>query len=236
MKTVKWLAIGTAVCLFINFRAVATTLYDNGVNPSGYDLTMANNVEVGSEILLGTTPNSYYLTNFSFNFYSSGTYADVQLDVIIQLNNGPTYNGYATPGSVLYESGFFNISSQGGDGGLDFDISDLSLGDTTPLNSNVTIANDFTLSFIVSGLGEGDVFALDLYDPATVGSNYGDYWYNTGTESSPDWELLTNSESGPIGIASIFQGSLSPAPEPTAISLGVLSGVAWLVAARRRRQ
>jgi hypothetical protein len=237
MKTVKWLAIGTAVCLFVNFKAAGDVLYNNAANNTGYQLTMANGQQTGSEILLGTPPNSYYLTNFSFNYSSSGSaWGDVTLDVILQLNDGPTYNGYATPGTVIYDSGTFNPANLNGDGGLDFTIDDLSLGDTVPLNSNATIANDFTLSFIVTGLTGDDAFALDLYNPATIGANYGDYWLNLGTQASPNWELLTNSISGPVGVASEFYGSVTPAPEPTVISLGILSGVGLLLAARRRRQ
>jgi hypothetical protein len=237
MKTIKWLAIGTVVCLLVNFKAAADTLYNNSANNTGYRLTMSNGQQVGTEILLGTAPNSEYLTNFSFNFYSSGTYADVTLEVLLQLNNGtPAFNGYDTPGTVIYDSGAFQISSQNGDGGLDFNYNDLTVGDTVPLNQFTTIANDFTLSFVVEGLAEGDTFALDLYDPATVGSNYGDYWLNTGTVGSPNWELLTNSMSGPIGVASVFQGSLTPAPEPAALSLSILGGAGLLLAIRRRRQ
>jgi len=236
MKTIKWLAIGTVVCLFVNFRAAGDTLYDNSANNTGYRLTVANNQQVGSEILLGTAPNTEYLTNFSFNFYSSGTYADVTLEVLLQLNNGPTVDGYGSPGTVIYDSGAFQISSQGGDGGLDFSYNDLTVGDTVPLNPFTTIANDFTLSFVVTGLTGGDTFALDLYDPPASGENYGDYWLNTGTVGSPNWELLTNSVSGPIGVASVFQGSPTPAPEPAALTLSILSGAGLLLAIRRRRQ
>jgi len=228
MKTLKWLAIGTAACLLISFRATADVLYNNSVNNTGYALQLANGVEVGDEINLAS---SEYLTNFSFNFYSSGTYADVTLEILFQLNDGTPYNGYNTPGTVIYDSGAFTIASQNGDGGLSFDINDLSLNDTVPLNSNTPMPTDFTFSLIVSGLGDGDVFSVDLYNPPTVGGNYGDYWLDNGGS----WELLTNSETGPIGFASLFQGSVTPAPEPAAIAISLLSGAALLLALRRRR-
>lgn len=229
MKTVKWLAIGAAACLLISFRAAGDVLYNNGVHNTGYSLGLVNNQEVGDEINLAS---SEYLTNFSFNFYSSGSYSDVTLEILFQLNDGTPYNGYNTPGTVFYDSGPFSISSQNGDGGLDFDINDLSLGDTVPLDSNALMPTDFTFSLIVSGLGEGDVFDVDLYNPTTVGGNYGDYWLNNGGS----WELLTNSETGPIGFGSIFYGSLTPAPEPATITISLLSGAALLLAARRRRK
>jgi len=234
MKNIKWLAIGTAACLFLSFRASADILYNNGVNNSGYTLTLQNGQEAGNEILM---TGSYYLTNFSFNYYSSGSdYGDVTLEILFQINNGTPYNGYNTPGTVIYDSGPFSLPNNNGDGGLDFSINDLSLGDTVPLNSNTPLPSDFTVSYIVQGLTEDDVFGLDLYDPpagGTPGSSYNDYWYNPGT----GWILDTNNVApSDNDIASIFYGSLTPAPEPATISIGILSGAALLLMAKRRRQ
>ena len=236
LKSLNWLAIGTVVCLFVNFRASADTLYDNSTNNTGYQLAVTNNQEVGDEIVLGTAPNTEYLTNLSFNFYSSGTYADVTLEVILQLNNSGTYfNGYETPGTVVYDSGAFQLTSQNGDGGLDFSYDDLTIGNTVNLDPFATIANDLTLSFVVTGLAAGDVFSIDLYNPVATGSSYADYWLNLGTVGSPDWALETNSLT-PVNFATVLQGSTTPAPEPGIISLSILGGAGLLVAIRRRRQ
>src|ERR1700722_915002 len=222
MKTVKWLAIGSAVCLFINFRAAGDIIYNNSTGNTGFRLDAANNQEVGDELNLSGP--GYYLTNFSFNFYTSIASGDnVTLEVLFRNNDGAPFNGYATPGSIFYDSGAFSLNSVTNDGGLDFDISDLSTGDTVPLNSNVPMPTNFSFSVVVTGLEGSDVFALDLYNPVTVGSSAPDYWLNPGG----GWELLTNSDT-PVNFGAVFQGSLTPAPEPAVISISLLSGAAWL--------
>src|SRR6266851_219171 len=90
----------------------ATIIYDNSVN----DLFTRFNpgtIEVGDEILLGSTER--YLTNFSFEYYGTNTASpgnvtfagSVQARIRFYQNDGAPFNGYATPGSVIYDSGWF---------------------------------------------------------------------------------------------------------------------------------
>ena len=84
MKTVKWLVIGMTVCLLFNFRATAQTPFYYNYGDNGGLLNFANGDEVGNQIIV---PSGNYLTNFDLPFYDSGTYGDVNLEIIFQLND-----------------------------------------------------------------------------------------------------------------------------------------------------
>jgi hypothetical protein len=98
---------------------------------------------------------------------------------------------------------------------LDFDLL------ATPVN----IPNDFTLAVVVTGLAGGDTVGIELFDPATTGQNFGDYWFNNGG----GWQLLTNTV--PTDFGAQFLGTV---PEPSSVRLGVagaalLAGLTWFV-------
>ena len=92
--------------------------------------------------------------------------------------------------------------------------------------------SEFTFSVIVTGLLEGDTFGLYLNDPPSVGTVYNDYWYNN---NGGPWQDLSFAD-GTNNFALELDGSPTPAPEPTAIAISLLSGAGLLLAARRRRQ
>jgi hypothetical protein len=225
MKTVKWLAIGMTACLLFNFRGAAQTPFYYNYGDNGGLLNITNGEEVGNEIL---ALSGNYLTNFDLPFYDSGTYGDVNLEIIFQLNNGAG----GSPGTVFYDSGTFALDLPIGNGALDFNINDLTTGDIVPLNINATIPTDFTFSVIVKGLTGDDTFGLYLNDPPTVGTSYNDYWFNNNESG---WQDLSFAD-GTNNFALELDGSPTPAPEPTTIAISLLSGAGLLLAARRRRQ
>jgi len=68
---------------------------------------------------------------------------------------------------------------------------------------------DFTFTVTFSGLTGDQTVDLPVFDPPSVGTNYGDYWFDL----SGNWELLTNSSGAQIAFNSEFQGQPSPTPE-----------------------
>jgi MYXO-CTERM domain-containing protein len=212
------------------------TLYQDTANPSGQVMNLGNNQQVGEQVWLGPTAPEY-LTNFSFQYYSAAaTYSgSVQMDVRLYANDGTLFNGYARPGTVLFDSGNFTLANPWSVNGTNsatvvFQLSDLLSG-TTPLNQNLSLPTNFTFSVTVSGLSGADAVGLPIFGPAQVGWNAGDYWYDV----SGNWQLLTNS-SGPVAFGSQFLGQTTPTPEPTVLGLGALGAAALLVIARRRQR
>jgi hypothetical protein len=229
----KVIVLGIAAFLATNVAVHGTTLYSDASTDTGNSLNFTNGWTLGNEIELGNGINSASITSFSFEIYSTefafagGT--NVTMQAFLYANNGTPFNGFSTPGTLLYDSQPFILLTP-----LIYSIANgLPISDAVTLNfdlsgSPVTVGNDFTLAIEVNGLAGSDSVGLELFGPATVGQNFGDYWLNTGSS----WELLTNNV--PTDIGAQFTGTV--APEPSTVSLGVigamlLMGLTWL---RRR--
>ncbi len=186
----------TGIVLAGNVGVRGDTLYQNTANPSGQVMNLGNNQQIGEQVWLGPTVPEY-LTSFSFEYYSPGpalTYSgSVQMDVRLYANDGTPFNGYATPGTILFDSGNFALANPWSVNGTNsgtvvFQLSDLLSG-TTPLNQNLSMPTNFTFSVTVSGMSGGDAVGLPIFgEPPQVGWNAGDYWYDV----SGNWQLLTN--------------------------------------------
>ena len=226
-------------------------LYNNSstlVNPFMV-MNFTNNAQIGDQIWLGSGATPQYLTYFSFEYYdpyNSSTWpsgqAYIQADIRLYMNDGTPFNGYNTPGTLFYESGFVNIPSTWVISGtnaatIQFTTSDLfnpsGSGSVMALNPNFALPTNFTFSVTFSGLLGTDSVGLPSFYPPTVGGNTPDYWYNN--PDSGNWELLTNSL-GPVGFGARFVGSPTPTPEPTVLCLGALGAAAIVVITRRRRR
>lgn len=225
----KIIAAGVGVLLLTGVPVYGDILYNNTTTDLGRSLNFINGQAIGNQIIMGNGFTSATVTNFSFEIYSTlpafaGT---VQMQVFLYANNGALTNGYAMPGTVLYNSGLFALPTpQSFSGGLNAGtlFFDLSL---TPTN----LPNNFTLAAVVTGMTGSDAVGMELFNPATVGLNYDDYWVQNGTGS---WALMTNSV-GPVDFGARFNGT--GVPEPSTLGLSVvgallLIGSFWL----RRRQ
>ena len=97
--------------------------------------------------------------------------------------DGPLFNGYSTPGTSFYDSGLFSVGSPTPRSTFVFTAgSDFAAGGLYVPSSDITWSVQFT------GLGTGDDLGVDIYSPPTVGSDFPDWWENTGS----GWTLNTN--------------------------------------------
>jgi len=227
MKTVvqKMIAVGAGLFLTTNAAVYGTQiLYSNASTDTGSSLNFVNSTTIGDEIEMAGAASSYTLTSFKFEYYSPNASfsGDVQMDILLYANDGnigsPNGNGFEnTPSTILYNSGSFALETptQYGYGHYaTLTISSLS----------VTVPQDFTLAFEVTGLAGGDTAGLELFSSPTVGQNNGDYWYHVDNDNN-GWQLngLAGTETG---FGAEFEG-ISAVPEPSAY--GAIAG-AWLLA------
>ena len=232
-KNVLLVAGALVMSLSLPLRA-QTVIYNNSVNDQLYRFNPGT-TEIGDEILLANTER--YLTLFSFEFWGTNT-ADpsntsfagaVQARVRFYQNDGPVFNGYATPGTLFYDSGWYGgfaptprstlvYTEAGGDfpgGGL-----------YMPVISNMTWSVQF------QGMGATDSLGVDIYSPPVVGQNYDDYWEYDSANNV--WTLLQN-PSAPNGQMN-FGALMEAVPEPSALALSLVGGLSILAMTRRLRR
>jgi hypothetical protein len=222
--TQKIVFIGSGM-FWLTVSAQGAILYNNTSTDTGNSLDLLNGAMIGNEVkLAGVT--SAFVTNFSFEIYSTlATFAggaNVQMEAFLYANNGTNFNGYASPSTTLYDSGLFTLLTPQQSEGLNavtlnFDLS------STP----ASVGNDLTLAIVVTGLTNSDAVGMELFDPASVGQNYGDYWANN---NGAGWKLLTNSV--PTDFGAKFSGTA--APEPSTLGLGAI-GMALLMGFNKLR-
>jgi hypothetical protein len=218
-----------------------TFVYQNTGTDATKNINLTNGVVIGQEINLNSAnlAAAPYLTNFSFEFYSTNTsFAGTpQMDVKFYKNDGTTYNGYARPGTLFYESGYFNLvaplsftSPAGYVGTYVFDSTALYTG-VGSMSTSLTLPQDFTVVFTVTGLNSSlNQVGLEAFGPPQVGTNYGDFWVNNGS-----WALQTNN-AGLLGLGMQFNNSPTPAPEPSVLGLGAMGLVMLGQFIRRRKE
>jgi hypothetical protein len=231
----KAMAAGAGIMLVSSAGVRGTVLYQDTLFNTGQVMNFPSGDQIGEQIWLGTGTTPMYLTNFSFQYYSPVTsyVGPVQADVILYQNNGAPFNGYSTPGSAFFVSGWFDLPnpwslpSATNSATAVFQLSDLQAG-AIGLAPNFILPSNFTFSVTFRNLQGADSVGLPIFNPPSVGFNAGDYWYDV----SGNWELLTNSI-GPIAFGAQFLGT--PIPEPSGICLGALGLVALTAMARRRR-
>lgn len=231
MKTFvkKIMAVGVGVWLLAGVVAHADYVYDNSAGLSGYTLNFTNGLILGNEIVMGNGFSSAYITNFSFEIYSSllspFAGANVQMQVFLYANNGTPFNGFATPSGVLYDSGLFTLLTPWQYSGIDRVTLNFNLIGGSPI-----VSSNFTFAAVVTGLAPTDSVGFEIYTNTAVGTNYNDFWQNAGS----GWTLLTNP--APTSIGAQFQGVATPEPSTIGLSVigaSLLLGSSWL---RRRKQ
>lgn len=176
--------------------AVASVVYDNSLNDLLYRFDPGTK-EVGDEIILDGSAR--WPAQFAFEFWGIGTNngsftGGVRARLRFYRNDGPLASGYATPGSLLFDSGPFPIPATPR---ATARFENLQLEALLPLTQPLPESFTWTVQF--SGLASGDSAGLDLYSPPVVGNNYTDYWEWDGG----DWQLKDN-----LGVSMDFAARL----------------------------
>lgn len=211
-------------CTAVPLTSRADVIYNNSVN----DLTnrfSPGTLEVGEEIVFGGSAR--FLTNFAFEFFGTNTISqsiyqgNVEARVRFYAMDGQPFNGYTAPGTSLFDTEWFPLAGPTTRATLNFNA-----GAQLP-TEGLFLPNSITWSVQFRGMSASDTVGLDIYGPSTVGSNFNDYWENTGA----GWVLrpmtAVNGD-----FAAIFQAS--PVPEPSTSVLAFLGGLAILAVVRCR--
>jgi len=227
MTTLKLGAVLAFLCACLaGQRALATVIYNNSTNDLSTRFVYTGQ-ELGDEILLAGTDR--YLTNFSFEFFGTnllggGTYQGslVEARIKFYLNDGTPFNGYSTPSSNFFDSGWFSLGAPTPRSTIMFDTTDFGSGGLF-----MPVLSNFTWSVQFQGMGVNDQVGLDIYNPPVVGGNYPDFWRNPGT-----WMLETNN-AVPVNFGAVF---IATVPEPSSLGLLVIGGLGMAAAVIRSRR
>ena len=145
------------------------------------------------------------------------------------LNDGPEFNGYATPGTTFFDTDWLDsfISTPTNRATLNFDQSDFAAGWLGGPASLMPVTSNFTWSVQFRNMDVDDTVGVDLFNPPIVGQAINDYWEYNGTS----WSLMTNTV--PMNFAARFDAVV---PEPSVAVLAVLGGLGAFVFGRRYRK
>jgi hypothetical protein len=199
--------------------AQADTVYDNSTGDLDIRLNPGTR-QIGDEIVLA--PGARYLTDFVFQYWGENFFGGEQVRLRFYLNDGaPAPAGPATPGTIFYDSGYFDI---GATPRATLIFTDFATGAVVAFdNTNSLLPDSFTWSVQFRGIDSdnGGKAGVDLYNPPTVGTNYLEYWERTGA----GWEYRGDTN----GTALNFGARVGAVPEPSTIALGLLGGLAALM-------
>jgi hypothetical protein len=195
-------------------------LYDNLEGSSDYGVNFGTgSAQIGNDITLAGPSTA---TEFDLQYYfsaPSGTTGNETAEVRFYENDGPQVSGAASPGTMIYDSGVFNMATYAPPTTraiLAFDL--------TPTGGNAmnlsTPVSDLTWTVQFNNITGSESAGVTLYDPATVGQNYPTFWENTGS----GWTL--NQVTGdPSNFGAQLYGTAVPEPSTVSIlgGLGLLA-------------
>ncbi len=226
----KLLTIVIGALLTTGMAVQGVPLYNDSSVDTGNSLNLVNGQMIGNEINLASGITSANVTSFAYEIFSTeATFTGtVQMEAFLYANNGAPFNGFATPGTVLYDSGSFHLSTPLQDPSgmevatLTFDLS----------AKPIPVGNDLTLAVVVTGLASTDSVGMELFDPAAVGQNFGDFWANSGS----GWELLTNTVPTDFGlrVGGTVTSSSTATPDAASTAMLLGAGLSGLGLARRK--
>jgi len=218
----KLIALAAATCA-LSATAYAEIVYDNS-NPKSYQGQWFNaGVEFGDQVNLAGTGR--LLTDFKVDYYLSPSANGNEVAQVRFYANDGVSNGQVngTPGTLLFDSGTFALSSGDAKGFNTIDISGLE---------GVTVSDSFTWTILFGGIDPIEQAGVLFYNPPTVGSSYDDFWAR-----STDGAWALNTFPSVNGKVANFGAQVTAIPEPGTVALAVVGGLIWLgVAARRRNE
>lgn len=232
MKHHKTLICALAL-VTLGFNTYADTIYDSFGAANGNAFSMGNGQEIGNQITI--SPNSWSLTNFTIEYYSPNASfsANVGIDVRFYYNDGTPTNGFAAPGTLFFDSGwFFNGGSLPANGyrTVTYTGTDFYGGSLVNMPNGFLLPGTFTftVSFTnVDNLNNQVNLPLANNISNNLVRSFGDYWLN----NNGNWTLMTNATS-----AANFVVDIGAVPEPSTFALIGLGSVALLGINKLRRK
>jgi len=212
-------AVSVGALAFLCQNAQSQNLYNDTASYSGANLNFDNGLpgtaSAGNEVVLAGNPVDTVNTfSVQIDFTGTGTPTGT-VDASFYLNNGAPFNGYKTPGTLLWDAGATALTTFSTGGGETL---------TYTIPGGVVVPQDFTFVVSFSGLTATEVGGLSIYGNTTTGMNYNDAWVNTGS----GWTL---EEAGVGQPAPQFGASMSgtTVPETSTIALGIMGACALLL-------
>ncbi len=218
-RPAKLFALMTAICAFAvtGHSQLNQIVYDNTDTNTFLGQYYGSPFEFGDQINL-VAPGQWIVTSFKFDYYLNGNLnGNETADLRFYANNGA--NG--APGTLLYDSGVFNITK--GENGYNT-VNDSGL--------QVEVPGTFTWTVLFGGIEAFETAGLLFYNPPTVGSSFDDYWER---DSSGAWALKRFTPAG--GPVANFGAQVTAiaVPEPATIQLGLFASLVWLGYVARQR-
>jgi hypothetical protein len=176
------------------YTVPAVTYFDYAGSQTGITSGTA-----GNEVVLapGNRDVNYFSAQFQLTgpgpgFSTSGSPAGGEsVQLTFYANNGPVVDGYASPGTTLFQSQVFTLASLGLAG---YTAGNTVVFNAADLDGGITVPTDFTWALTFSDIPTTEDAGLTLYSPPTVGANYQDAWVNTGS----GWSLDTTTPPTPV--------------------------------------
>lgn len=206
------------IVLGFALNAQAVYIYNNSVNDNTNRLSTIDNYWFGDEVNLSTNYSDRFMVHFDFQYWATNT-VGLTIDVQLRYNDGPTFNGYPTPGTLIYAYTNFSIPNTLRST-INFDIADLDAYDLIGDGGTLLTFDTLTLAVNFHFNGGGGEAGIDLYGPPSEGFSYPDYWQLVGG----NWELTTNNAFPTVN----FGMRIEAIPEPTAMSLFLVGGMVML--------
>ena len=176
MKT-PFFSLAVAVFTLLAAPARGAIVYENATTFEG--LFNDSKLETGDEVTLAGSER--LVTEFSFEYYGNFSITgDERARVrFYRMDGAPGDNPFATPGTLLYESAPFSISTGYGT----VTIEDIAV---------FLPSNSFTFSVEFTGIGSTESVGLLYYDPPTVGSSDSYFW----EKENGVWSAVATDDAG----------------------------------------
>lgn len=221
MRKTTELALGAMVALGLGQAQIGlaqdgeelpgTIVYDNTINP--LDEFFSSTQEFGDEIALEGTERE--VVGFQFETFASGIPEGETTGTLrFYENDGPEVDSANAPGTLLFESNPFEVS--------------FGTETHTLTGVSVDVPDTFTWTVEFSGVGDGEA-GLTMSDPVEVGGSFDDFWALT----DEGWDTFRFPDGDP---AANFTAQVTAVPEPSALALGVLGGIAFFAYRFRTRR
>ncbi len=219
-----------ALGLALSVSAGADVVFENATTDRGIRFDPGT-AEVGNQIFL---TSSGYVTNFAIEYWGTGpggspTFAGalVQMRVRWYLNDGLAVNGYASPGTLEYDSNWNTIMA----------TSAATLRFTTPPDFPRGLGSyglfipsrELTVTVQFRGMASGNQAGLELFGPPSIGNEYADYWMRDNSA----WQLMADTNGLAITFGMEFMSAI---PEPSSLAICLVGGVGLFMAVWRPRK